>query len=98
MVERGCEVITRVVRDYSGSSLHSIFQKHVKPGTVTSTDEWAVYDKPDQLPQSPFGVATAVQDAVNRGASRFLVRQSVESSWKQQDLLDSPGLWRVLAR
>jgi len=49
MVQRGGEIITRVVQDCSGKSLHPLIEKHIKRGTVMSTDEWTAYNKLDRM-------------------------------------------------
>lgn len=43
MLERGGQVITRVVKDAKGTSLIPHIVEHVKKGTTISTDEWQPY-------------------------------------------------------
>ncbi|HSY06296.1 MAG TPA: IS1595 family transposase [Steroidobacteraceae bacterium] len=45
MVERGGEVITRVVSDVKGETLLPLITEHVKSGTFISSDQYRVYKK-----------------------------------------------------
>lgn len=48
MLERGGELITRVVTSRTKPAMHALIQQHVLPGTVISTDEMGGYKDIDQ--------------------------------------------------
>ena len=49
MLERGGDVMTRVVPDVSRASLLPHIQRNIEKGSTISTDQWLVYDKLPEL-------------------------------------------------
>jgi transposase-like protein len=45
MVERGGDLITKVVQRTNRATIEPIIERHVAKGSVMSTDEWVAYDR-----------------------------------------------------
>jgi transposase len=79
MLERGGDVMTRVVPDASAKTLVGHIRKNVEPGSTISTDEWPSY--------SGLAKAGFKHGTVNHGREEYVVGKhhtnSIEGFWSQ---------------
>ena len=79
MLERGGEVVTRVVPDVSAKTLVGHIRKNVEPGSTINTDEFRAY--------RPLGLAGHNHSAVNHSADQWVDgvhhTNSLEGFWSQ---------------
>ena len=79
MVERGGDVMTKVVPNTSRATIEPIIKANIKKGTVMSTDEWVAYDN--------LGKMGYLHGRVNHGTGEYVRgnthTNTIEGFWSQ---------------
>ncbi|HXZ13444.1 MAG TPA: IS1595 family transposase [Candidatus Sulfotelmatobacter sp.] len=93
IVQRKGKVIARAVRDVSGKSIYPLIRKHVAPGSVIYTDEFAVYDGISKIRTvgGPGGTPANFKHFRIKHADGVYVRGDVHTNSVE-------GLWSLIKR
>ena len=93
IVQRKGKVIARALRDVSKASIYPLIRKHVVPGSVIYTDEYAVYDAIPKirLKGGPGGTPANYKHSRIKHADGIYVRGDVHTNSVE-------GLWSLIKR